>query len=65
MAMNRIWANRLEAGTKTWAECPDTRKEAVDAILRQDVENGKITAERYTEIVGFMRSIKELEHGQK
>ena len=51
--MNRIWANRLEAGTQIWADCPDSRKPAVDAILRQDVEDGKITAERYTEIVGF------------
>ena len=50
--MNRIWANRLEAGTKTWDECPASRKTAVDAILRQDVENGRITAERYTEITG-------------
>ena len=51
--MNRIWANRLEAGTQRWADCPDSRKDAVDAILRQDVEDGKITAERYTEITGF------------
>jgi len=50
--MNRIWANRLEAGTKTWAEVPASRKAAVDAILRQDVEDGRITAERYTEITG-------------
>lgn len=50
--MNRIWANRLEAGTKTWAEVPASRKAAVDAILRQDVANGKITAEQYEEITG-------------
>ena len=51
--MNRIWANRLEAGTQNWADCPESRKSAVDAILRQDVADGKITAERYTEITGF------------
>lgn len=50
--MNRIWANRLEAGTKTWDECPASRKTAVDAILRQDVADGKITAEQYEEITG-------------
>lgn len=50
--MNRIWANRLEAGTKTWAEVPSSRKPGVDAILRADVEAGKITAEHYTEITG-------------
>ena len=48
--MNRIWANRLEAGTQSWADCPDSRKADVAAILREDVEAGKITAERYTEI---------------
>lgn len=52
--MNRIWANRLEAGTKTWAEVPNSRKSAVDLILRQDVADGKITAERYTEITGVL-----------
>ena len=51
--MNRIWANRLEAGTKTWAEVPASRKAAVDAILRGDVEGGKITAEQYAEITGY------------
>lgn len=50
--MNRIWANRLEAGTQSWADCPASRKPAVDAILRQDVAAGKITAARYTEITG-------------
>ena len=50
--MNRIWANRLEAGTKTWAECPQSRKAAVEQILREDVEDGKITAERFEEITG-------------
>lgn len=57
--MNRIWANRLEAGTKTWAECPNSRKAAVDAILREDVENGKLTTERYTEITGNVIEDKE------
>lgn len=50
--MNRIWANRLEAGTQIWADVPERRKAAVDAILRQDVIDGVITAERYTEITG-------------
>ena len=51
--MARIWANRLEAGTKTWAECVSAgRADAVKAVLRQDVEAGVITPERYTEITG-------------
>ena len=51
--MNRIWANRLEAGTQAWVNVPASRKTAVDAILKQDVADGKITAERYEEITGF------------
>lgn len=50
--MDRIWANRLDAGTQQWADCPDSRKAAVDAILRQDVGDGKITAEQYKAITG-------------
>lgn len=50
--MDRIWANRLEAGTKTWEEVPEVRKESVKAILQADVVSGKITAERYEEITG-------------
>lgn len=50
--MNRIWANRLEAGTQIWTDVPESRKSAVDAILRQDVADGIITAERYKEITG-------------
>lgn len=50
--MNRIWANRLEAGTQSWTDCPDSRKADVDAILREDVEAGKISAEKYEEITG-------------
>ena len=51
--MNRIWANRLEAGTKTWNEVPSNRKNGVKTILLEDVENGVITEEQYNEIVGF------------
>ena len=52
--MNRIWANRLEAGSKTWEQVPDNRKEAVKAILAEDVASGKndMTAERYEAITG-------------
>lgn len=51
--MNRIWANRLEAGTQSWEDCVKAgRADAVDAILREDVEAGKLTADRYEEITG-------------
>lgn len=52
--MNRIWANRLEAGTKIWLEVPNSRKNAVKAILAEDVVNGinDMTPEKYQEITG-------------
>ena len=53
--MNRIWANRLEDPSNTrwtFADVPASRKEAVKAILAEDVAAGKITAEWYEFIIG-------------
>lgn len=50
--MAKIWANRLIAGTKTWEDVPESRKESVLAELRSRVEDGEITAEKFEEITG-------------
>lgn len=50
--MAKIWANRLIAGTKTWDEVPAERKVEVLAELKNRVESGKITADKYAEITG-------------
>lgn len=50
--MAKIWRNRLEAGTQKWADCPGRYREDVKTLMRADVDNGIITAERYQEIVG-------------
>jgi hypothetical protein len=50
--MNKIWADRLVAGTRTWAEVPSNRKSAVKSILLQWVEDGVISDEYYHQIVG-------------
>ena len=50
--MDKIWANRLVAGTKTWDQVPASRKDAVLAELRDRVESVEITAEKYQEITG-------------
>lgn len=50
--MNVIWANRLAAGTRKWAEVPASRKAGVKAELASRVENGKISAEQYEKITG-------------
>ena len=54
MAMARIWANRLEAGTKHWDEVPASRKDDVRGILRDDAADGRngMTGERFQEITG-------------
>jgi hypothetical protein len=50
--MDKIWANRLVAGTKTWEQVPASRKDAVLAELRSRVEDGEITAEKFEAITG-------------
>ena len=49
--MNEIWANRLIAGDKTWANVPASRKAGVKKVLQERVENGEITEEQYKTIV--------------
>lgn len=50
--MNKIWANRLIAGTKTWEQVPASRKSGVLAELRKRVADGEITAAKFREITG-------------
>ena len=48
--MDKIWANRLVAGTKTWAEMPASRRPGVKRELAKRVAEGDITAEDYKRI---------------
>lgn len=50
--MNKIWANRLIGGTKSWEEVPASRKDGVKEELAERVEGGVITAGQYAEITG-------------
>lgn len=50
--MDKIWANRLIAGTKEWAEMPASRRAGVKRELAKRVADGEITAEQYKEITG-------------
>lgn len=50
--MDKIWANRLVAGTKTWAEMPISRRVAVKKVLAERVNKGEIAAEDYKRITG-------------
>ena len=49
---NKIWANRLIAGTQVWDSVPDYRKNGVKTELASRVEDGEINADRYEEITG-------------
>lgn len=51
--MNKIWANRLIAGTKTWDEVPESRKNAVLEELNYRKENNIITQEQLNTIIGL------------
>lgn len=48
----KIWRNRIEAGDKTFEECPARYKAEVLEIMRQDVVDGIITAEQFEELTG-------------
>ena len=50
--MNKIWANRLIAGTKTWDQVPASRKNGVLEELKNRVADGEITAEKFEAICG-------------
>lgn len=50
--MDKIWANRLIAGTRSWAEMPASRCPGVKAELAKRVAEGGITAEQYRDITG-------------
>ena len=50
--MDKIWANRLIAGTRVWAEMPASRYPGVKAELAKRVTDGEITPEQYRDITG-------------
>lgn len=49
--MNKIWADRLIAGTRTFDEVPQSRKNDVKELLIEYVNEGKITKEQYQKII--------------
>ena len=63
--MNRIWANRLIAGTKTWAQVPAGRREGVFEELKNRVKAGEITPERFEEITGEPYPVPNVEEGEE
>lgn len=50
--MAKIWRNRIIAGDKQYTSCPAVYKNAVKALLKEDVVNGVITASDYERFTG-------------
>jgi len=50
--MAKIWKKRIVAGTQFFEDCPAAYRDDVITLLKTDVENGKLSAERYEEITG-------------
>ena len=53
MAIAKIWRNRIEAGTKKFADCPTKYQKDVLKFMRQDVVAGIITAEQFEKLTGI------------
>lgn len=53
MAIAKIWRNRIEAGTKKFADCPAKYQKDVLRLMRQDVIDGIITVEQFEELTGI------------
>ena len=50
--MSKIWRNRIEAGDQLFENCPARYKSQVLELMRQDVEDGVITAEQFEDLTG-------------
>lgn len=50
--MAKIWRNRIIAGDQNFEHCPARYRTQVLALMRQDVVDGKISAERFEELTG-------------
>lgn len=50
--MAKIYWRTIKRGTRTFEDVPENLKEEVKELARQDVEDGVITKEQYTEITG-------------
>lgn len=50
--MAKIWRNRIIAGDREYSAVPSSIKNDVLNLLKQDVANGVISAERFKEITG-------------
>ena len=50
--MDKIWTNRLIAGTKFWSDVPEKRRAGVTEELIARVASGEITEAQMNDILG-------------
>ena len=50
--MAKIWRNRIIAGDKLFANCPEKYKNDVLNLLKGDVSSDIISSERFEELTG-------------
>ncbi len=55
--MDKIWANRLIAGTKSWSEMPVSRRIGVKKELSNRVIDCEITSIDYERITGEIYAV--------
>lgn len=58
--MARIWKNRIVGETKTFEQCPDRYKDGVLKLMREDVANGDLSAEKFEELTGVKYETEEI-----
>ena len=51
--MARLWKDRIIAGTRKFADCPSRYQNDVLALLRIDVQNNKISKEKFEQLTGI------------
>lgn len=49
--MEKIWRNRIEAGTKMLINCPTRYRNLVITLIQNDIENNIFTKEQLKELV--------------
>ncbi len=49
--MAKAWYICIVGGTKLYSKCPAKYKAAVDAFLKANVDSGRLTEERFRELI--------------
>lgn len=59
--MEKIWCNRILAGTRTFDDVPESRKFAVENEFKRRLNEGIISQEQYNNALGIVEPEPETE----